>query len=91
MTQITIRRERPDDYNAILLLTYEAFLTLDYPGRSRMDEHFLISLLRGSDSVISELSFVRSWTEKSLVTFYIPEARFAYPTAVRRRPSHSAP
>ena len=58
MSHFTIRAEQTGDYSAILLLTYEAFLTLDYPGRSRMDEHFLVSLLRGSDSVISGLSFV---------------------------------
>ena len=55
---ITIRPEASDDYREILRLTYEAFLTLDYPGRQRMDEHFLIHLLRGSQSVIRELSFV---------------------------------
>jgi len=39
--QMIIRPEHPNDYNAILRLTYEAFLTLDYPGRRRMDEHYL--------------------------------------------------
>ena len=53
-----IRRERQEDYDSILCLTYHAFLTLDFPGRQRMDEHFLVSLLRGSESVIQELSFV---------------------------------
>lgn len=55
---ITIRPETPDDYAAILPLTYEAFLTLDYPGRRRVDEHYLIHLLRESSSVIPELCFV---------------------------------
>jgi len=53
-----IRPECPDDYNAILRLTYEAFLTLDYPGRRRMDEHYLIHLLQGSPFVIPGLCFV---------------------------------
>lgn len=53
-----IRQERPEDYSSILRLTYEAFLTLDFPGRKRMDEHFLVSLLRGSEFVIPELCFV---------------------------------
>lgn len=53
-----IREERPEDYNSILRLTYEAFLTLDYPGRLRMDEHFLVSLLQGSDYTIPELCYV---------------------------------
>ena len=56
-----IRREHPKDYNAILGLTYEAFLTLDYPGRKRLDEHFLVSLLRGSEFIIPELCFVVEW------------------------------
>ncbi|MCR3922859.1 MAG: GNAT family N-acetyltransferase [Firmicutes bacterium] len=53
-----IREEQPEDYNSILLLTYEAFLTLDYPGRQRMDEHFLVSLLHGSSFIIPKLCFV---------------------------------
>jgi len=40
-----IRKEQPEDHKAILKLTYEAFLTLNYPGRNRVDEHYLISLL----------------------------------------------
>lgn len=39
-------------------MTYEAFLTLDFPGRRQLDEHFLVSYLRGSSFVISELCFV---------------------------------
>ncbi|NLV96709.1 MAG: GNAT family N-acetyltransferase [Desulfovibrionales bacterium] len=53
-----IRNEAPEDFPAILLLTAEAFLTLDYQGRRWMDEHYLISLLRGSEFVIPELCFV---------------------------------
>jgi|GEM_PF-1399114 len=56
--QMIIRPEHPNDYNAILRLTYEAFLTLDYPGRRRMGEHYLIYLLQGSTFVIPELCFV---------------------------------
>jgi len=55
---IKIRNERPGDYNAILRLTYEAFLTLNYPGKRRMDEHFLIHLLQNSKYVIPQLCFV---------------------------------
>lgn len=53
-----IRQQCPDDYQAVLRLTYEAFLTLDYPGRRRMDEHYLIHLLQNSPSAIPELCFV---------------------------------
>jgi predicted N-acetyltransferase YhbS len=53
-----IRLETPEDYNAIERLTYEAFVTLDFPGRRRMDEHYLIWLLQGSRFIIPELCFV---------------------------------
>ena len=55
---LTIRPERPADYAAVLRLTYEAFQTLDYPGRRRIDEHFLYSLLQGCPFVIPGLCFV---------------------------------
>ena len=58
---ITIRPERPSDYDALLRLTYEAFLTLDYPGRRRMDEHYLLHLLQGSSYVIPALCFVAEY------------------------------
>ena len=54
----TIRNEQRDDYEAILRLTYNAFLTLDYDGRRAIDEHFLISLLRDSIFIVPELCFV---------------------------------
>jgi predicted N-acetyltransferase YhbS len=55
---MTIRLERPGDYAAILRLTYEAFKTLDFPGRRRMDEHYLIHLLQACPFVVPELCFV---------------------------------
>ncbi|MDR2525776.1 MAG: N-acetyltransferase [Oscillospiraceae bacterium] len=58
MNSPTIRPERPEDYNAILRLTYEAFLTLDYPGRRRIDEHYLVHLLRDTEFPLKELCFV---------------------------------
>ena len=58
VAEMKIREERPEDYNSILQLTYEAFLTLDYPGRQRVDEHYLVSLLQGSSFIIPELCFV---------------------------------
>ena len=56
--KMKIRLEQPDDFESILKLTYKAFLTLDYPGRKRIDEHYLISLLKNSPSVITQLCFV---------------------------------
>ena len=55
---IFVRPEEPADFEAVLRLTYEAFLTLKYPGRKRTDEHFLIFLLRNSASRVRELCFV---------------------------------
>jgi putative acetyltransferase len=57
-SKIIIRREKPEDYEELLSMTYEAFLTLHYPGRRRTDEHFLLYLLQNSKSVIPELCFV---------------------------------
>ena len=48
----------PEDYPEILRLTYEAFLTLDFPGRRRPDEHFLLSLLHETCHIIPGLCFV---------------------------------
>lgn len=53
-----IRMERPGDYSAILQLTYKAFLTLEYPGRRRIDEHYLVHLLQGSPFVVPALCLV---------------------------------
>jgi len=55
---LTVRPETPADYNTILRLTYDAFQALDYPGRRRVDEHYLIHLLKGSPHVIPELCFI---------------------------------
>lgn len=56
--KIKIRLEAPEDYDGILQLTYESFLALDFEGRRRMDEHYLIHLIKNSDSLIPELCFV---------------------------------
>lgn len=53
-----IRKETDKDYHSILTLTYEAFKTLDFPNRGRIDEHFLVSLLRGTKHIEPELCFV---------------------------------
>jgi len=55
---IIIRPEIPADYYTILRLTYDAFLSADNPGRCRVDEHFLIHLLKDSPNVIPELRLV---------------------------------
>jgi len=57
-TQLIIRQETRADYKAVLQLTYQAFLTIEYPGRQRVDEHYLIHLLQGSASIIHALCFV---------------------------------
>lgn len=54
----TIRPEAASDYETVLRLTYDAFLLADNPGRRRVDEHFLIHLLKDSPSVIPELRLV---------------------------------
>ena len=78
--EMKIREEHPEDYNSILQLTYEAFLTLDYPGRQRVDEHYLVSLLQGSSFIIpmfnikilAVLTFPRSILTKPPIVVPIP-------------------
>jgi predicted N-acetyltransferase YhbS len=58
MNPIVIRKECPSDYKAVLILTYEAFVTLNYSGRIQIDEHYLYHLLQNSDLLLPELNFV---------------------------------
>ena len=58
MLPITIRPEAPEDYESLLKLTYEAFETLELPGRTGVDEHYLLCLLKDSPLVLRELCFV---------------------------------
>lgn len=64
MGNVIIRPEEPNDFNQILKLTYEAFQALDYPGRRRVDEHYLVHLLKDSPHVIKPLSFVAVYDDE---------------------------
>ena len=55
---LVLRPERPEDREEILLLTYKAFMTLDYPGRRRLDEHFLLTLLYEGGKGIAPLCYI---------------------------------
>ena len=77
--KITIRVEVPEDYEKILMLTYKAFLNLDYPGRKRLDEHFLLSIIRNSDSVVQGLSLVAEHEEEIVGYFYYTKSGFTRP------------
>lgn len=52
---LSIRLERPEDYQEVEILTREAFWGFTRPT---CDEHYLVHLLRGSDVFIPELDFV---------------------------------
>jgi predicted N-acetyltransferase YhbS len=54
---ITIRVERQADYEAVERLTFAAFETMELPGRTRTNEHFLAHLLRGDPDFVPELDF----------------------------------
>ena len=56
--KLNIRQARPADFDAILKLTYEAFLTLELPGREVVNEHYLIQQLKTNAGVIKELCLV---------------------------------
>jgi predicted N-acetyltransferase YhbS len=55
---IPIRVERKADYEAVERLTFAAFETMELPGRTRTNEHFLAHLLRDDPDFVPELDFV---------------------------------
>ena len=55
---MNIRLEKPNDYDAVERLTFEAFETMTLPGRTHTDEHYLVRLLRGVSAFVPELDFV---------------------------------
>ena len=77
--KITIRNERRDDYPTILRLTYEAFLTLTYPEKRRMDEHSLIHLLQNSAEVVPELCYVAEYEGEIVGHILYTRSRFRRP------------
>jgi predicted N-acetyltransferase YhbS len=54
----TIRIEQQADYEEVERLTFAAFETMELPGRTRTNEHFLAHLLRGDPDFVPELDFV---------------------------------
>jgi predicted N-acetyltransferase YhbS len=56
--KINIRLERPDDYEAVEQLTFAAFETMELPGRTHTNEHFLARLLRADEAFVPELGFM---------------------------------
>jgi predicted N-acetyltransferase YhbS len=54
----TIRIERQADYEAVEQLTFAAFETMELPGRTHTNEHFLAHLLRSAPDFVPELDFV---------------------------------
>ena len=58
MEKINIRLERPDDYKTVERLTFAAFETMELPGRTRTNEHFLAHVLRTDEAFVPELDFV---------------------------------
>ncbi|MDR1030170.1 MAG: N-acetyltransferase [Treponema sp.] len=55
---ITIRIEQQADYEEVERLIFAAFETMELPGRTHTNEHFLAHLLRGDPDFIPELDFV---------------------------------
>ncbi|GHV41387.1 N-acetyltransferase [Clostridia bacterium] len=56
MLHITL--ENPDDYKAVERLTFAAFETMELPGRTRTDEHFLAHIMRDRPAFVPELDFI---------------------------------
>lgn len=55
---VTYRLELPEDYAEVEKLTFAAFETMELPGRTRTNEHFLAHLLRDDPWFIPELDMV---------------------------------
>jgi predicted N-acetyltransferase YhbS len=58
MCELNIRLEQPNDYKIVERLIFAAFETMELPGRTHTNEHFLAHLLRTDDAFASELDFV---------------------------------
>ncbi|GHU47115.1 N-acetyltransferase [Spirochaetia bacterium] len=56
MLRITL--EQPDDYKAVERLTFAAFETMELPGRTGTNEHFLAHIMRDTEAFIPELDFI---------------------------------
>ena len=55
---MTIRHATPIDYAAITRLTHAAFETMELPGRTYTDEHYLSHIMRKSAAYLPDLEFV---------------------------------
>ena len=82
---LVLRPERPEDREEILRLTYEAFMTLDYPGRRRLDEHFLLSLLYESGKGIAPLCFAAILDGRIAGHIFYSETAFTRPDGTKAR------
>ncbi|MDR3051784.1 MAG: N-acetyltransferase [Oscillospiraceae bacterium] len=58
MSDTSLRLEGPTDYEAVERLTFAAFETMELPGRTHTNEHFLAHLLRDDPGFVPELDFV---------------------------------
>jgi predicted N-acetyltransferase YhbS len=55
---MTLRLETPADYAVVERLTFAAFETMELPGRTRTNEHYLAHTMRGAAAFVPELDFV---------------------------------
>jgi predicted N-acetyltransferase YhbS/uncharacterized protein YdhG (YjbR/CyaY superfamily) len=55
---MNIRLETPADHAAAERLTFAAFETMELPGRTHTDEHYLVHIMRGAAAFVPELDFV---------------------------------
>ena len=82
---LVLRPERPEDREEILRLTYEAFMTLDYPGRQRLDELFLLSLLDEGGKGIAPLCFAAILDGRIAGHIFYCETAFTRPDGTKAR------
>lgn len=61
INKLKFRQEEPSDYRMVEELTREAFWNTHVPG---CDEHYLVHIMRNSESFIKELDIVATIDEK---------------------------
>ncbi len=74
MENIKLRNETPLDYRSVEELTREAFWNNHVPG---CDEHYLLHVMRNSDSFIRELDFVAEIDGKIVANIVYTKSKIA--------------
>ncbi|KAK2963301.1 putative N-acetyltransferase GCN5 [Blattamonas nauphoetae] len=64
ISKVIVRNEIPEDYEIVEKLTYEAFKDFFIPGRTHVDEHYLVNIMRHVPGFVKELDLVAEYDGK---------------------------